>query len=233
MRLWANPRDRIDFFVRHGVVPRQPTPAQLERASWLIRLDAGITDRIPYYLRHPRDIFVSKRKAAGVRMSNAQIRQGGLMTDNPERVPTRDDATSYDGLDRALRYWLLMSPLRFALQTAINPYNLVPGTGLTIPTRFLIEHILHTPHPQPLWDIQVVQADDGGLDRLEEAVRWTSQGKSVRARINRALAQRDGYYDDVLDVIAGARRFEYPTMPPDRDPKRNDLVAWLNYALTL
>jgi hypothetical protein len=135
--------------------------------------------------------------------------------------------------DRTLKTACLISPVRFALMTCYNPWNAIPSTGLSTPMKYLVSHVVHAPHPTALWDVQIIHADEGGIDLLASEVRRAKTGRGLTPRIYRALAQRPGYYEYLEDLIPRVRRFDYPPTPAGFNPVLENLVNFLNYAAKL
>jgi hypothetical protein len=230
----ADPLPRIEFYVKRGLVPRMPTPEELASAERdNTQTGAGVIQRLRWYARHPLDVFPTRRKRRRLRQSNAEAARSGLARSAPsvEELRAEERARDLPWLDRALRALFLWSPARFAVQCLYNPYYPLPGSGLEIPTRYLIEHVLHSPHPSALWDLQIIAADPGGLDALERRLEECGRSRSLRSRIYRALAQREGYYDYLRELCAQVRRFDYPPTRPHCRPEFENLVLWLNYAM--
>jgi hypothetical protein len=142
-------------------------------------------------------------------------------------------------LDRVLKVTFQFSPARFAVQCYFNPYgwvvpwNAIPGSGLTVPLKNLISHVVHAPHPTALWDVQIIHADEGGLEQLEREIALAAAGCGLKPRIYRALTQDMSYYAYLRDLVPRVRRFDYPPPPPGFNPVYENLVDFLNYATTL
>ena len=119
------------------------------------------------------------------------------------------------------------------MQSLYNPWTLIPTSGLNIPARYLISHIVHSPHPTAVWDVQVIHPDEGALDELERQIELAAAGRGPRARVFRAMAQRPGYYDYLRDLVPRVRRFDYPPTPPGFSPILENLVGFLNWAAEL
>ena len=92
--------------------------------------------------------------------------------------------------------------------------------------------MVHAPHPTALWDVQIIHADEGGLDQLEREINLAATGRSLKPRIYRALTQDSSYYDYLRELVPRVRRFDYPP-PPGFNPVFENLVNFLNYAITL
>jgi hypothetical protein len=246
MRFGVDPWPRIEFYVRHGLVEKMPTAEQLQKASKLnIYAGGGFTERIIYYARHPLNLFPTKAKTQG--LLRMDMRDGDKMTETEESQTMASEgkgngngsSTPEPLLDRMLKLTFQFSPARFAVQCYFIPYgwvvpwNAVSGTGLTVPLNNLISHVVHAPHPTALWDVQIIHADEGGLDQLEREIELAATGRGLKPRIYRALIQHISYYDYLRDLVPRVRRFDYPPTPPRFNPTFENLVNFLNYAITL
>lgn len=230
--LWTDHRPRIEFYVRAGLVPKAPTDAQLKQAFLQIRHRVGVGGQLRYYAKHPAMILPTARKQAATRLSIQAIATSGFAS--PETVAI--EAVSSPGparpaFERFLERLFLFAPARLAAQTLTNPWALVPSSGLNTPTRHLIAHVLHTNHPPPaIWDTQIVQSDEGGLDELERRLDEAMRGRRLRNRVERSLGCREGYYEHLREWIPRLRRFEFPPIPHGLDPIGENLVEYLRYA---
>ncbi len=230
----TDPLARIQFYVGQGLVARAPTADELARVEREnTQQGAGVMQRVRWYARHPLDLLPTARKRRRLRQSNQEAARFGLAR-RPETEAEREAerrAAELPRVDRALRAAFLWSPVRFVVQCFFNPYYALPGSGLSIPTRYLVEHVLHSPHPSALWDLQLIHADPGGLELLERRLAECATSRSPKARIYRALAQREGYYEYLRELIASVRSFDYPPTRPHCRPEFENLVTYLNYAI--
>lgn len=231
--LWVDHRPRIAFYVRAGLVPEVPTDAQLKRAFETIRTGVGLSGQLRYYARHPLMMLPTARKRAATRHG---IAKGYLA---PHQV-TAADADADAGiprqprLDRLLETTFLFPPARLAVQTLYNPWAVVASSGLNVPRRFLIAHILQTNHPPPaIWDMQILQADAGGLDELRIEIERAMRSRKLRARIDRSLGNREGYYEHLLEWMPRLQRFEFPPVPPALRAVAENVVDYLRHATAL
>jgi hypothetical protein len=199
-RTWA----RIEFYVKAGLVPRAPSPYQLEQASQAQYAASAIPERIKYYCKHPLDIFPTATKALALRQTNQVVAAGyGAMSStgatavengSADRSPTlttgecevENAEPSILPFDRMLRAAFLFSPFRLTTHLVYNPWFLVPGTGLDVPTKYMVAHLAHGPHPFPLWDLQYSMPMRVGWTGLN--VNWRS-GQKVWI-VNRGSIER-------------------------------------------
>jgi hypothetical protein len=115
------------------------------------------------------------------------------------------------------------------------------GAALGAKLESLIRHLHLTYHQgMPVFDLQVVQTHDGGLQALRERTEEVLAGDTRRARRHRRfvsliLPRADDYYRQFLGDdgwIARAERLDYPR-PDTQDsafpPEFFSLVEFLNY----
>ena len=233
----VDPQQRIQFYVEQGLVQKAPNAEQLRWASAIALRGAGVAGRIGHFIRRPLDLFPSKAKRACYERTNADISEAGFVglaqmkTASLEKeVSTSDEPR----LEKVFRSMFLFSPAKFAVQCVINPWTMVPTSGLDIPPRFVVEHILHTAHAPPgIWDLQLIHPDPGALDALERKVEVCRKGGGLGVSLNRALGSRRDQFDFLADLIPRVRAFEYPPMPDGLQEIPNNLVAFLRFAAEL
>jgi hypothetical protein len=241
MSFGVDPWPRVEFYVHHGLVKKRPTAAQLEKASRLnVYYGGGVTERVMHYARHPLDLFPTRAKKQNLLRMKVRAAGKSTMFEEPQAAATvTASGTPEPFLDRALKVTFQFSPARFVVQCCFNPYgwvvpwNAIPGSGLTVPLKNLISHVVHAPHPTALWDVQIIHADEGGLEQLEREIELTATGCGLKPRIYRALTQDMSYYDYLRCLVPRVRRFDYPPPPPGFNPVYENLVDFLNYATTL
>jgi len=224
---------RIDFFLEQGLISKAPTAEQLAKAEKLSRTVAGPLQRVEFYIKNPMQIFPTKGKKDALQRKGA-VRNVGMMPEpgsSPEFVSPDMDETN--ALDRSLRWLFRISPVRFGVQIFFNPYYVVPGSALDTPSKWIIEHTLHSPHLTALWDVQLLLPEPEALDKLRrEAIRCRDQN-GVKPRIYRALVQRDSYYDYLIQLIEQVKIFDFPQPPPRYTPHFENLVKYLVFAAEL
>ena len=240
MRTGVDPWPRIEFYVRNGLVKAMPTTEQLRKASSRNAYATTPVERLNYYIRHPLHLLPTEAKRRQLRrvafktVAESHDSQGTAVA-TAGRDTGNGIANKVPHLltDRILSYTFQFTPARFAVQCYFNPWNATTGTGLNVPLKYLIEHVVHAPAPSSLWDVQIIHPDAGGLDRLEREIEWVANGSGMKSRIYRALVQDTDYYDYLRDLVTRVRRFDYPPPPPGYNPIFENLVNFLNYAVTL
>jgi hypothetical protein len=244
----VDPWPRIEFYVRHGLVQKMPTAQQLKQVSKLnVYKGGGMTERLRYYARHPLDLFPTSAKIQALQRMRVRSAKDTAEAEKVQRSETLLGHQSCNTQtpvlppfqDRVLKTACQFSPLRFVLACYFNPYGWsvpwdpVTGTGLTMPLKPLISHVLHTPHELALWDLQIIHPDEGGLDQLERELALAVKNQRLKYQFYRAMVQDLSYYDHLHDLILRVRRFDYPPPPPTYGAMTVNLVVFLNHALTL
>jgi hypothetical protein len=244
----VDPWQRIEFYVRNGLVQRMPTAKQLQTVSKLnVYKGGGMTERLRYYARHPLNLFPTPTKKRALQRMRMRNTEGTASSETEHWSGSQSTHQSHDNeihtlapfSDRLLNTACQFSPLRFDAACYFNPYgwsvpwNPIVGTGLTMPLQPLISHVLHTPHDFALWDLQIIHADEGGLDQLEREIEIAATSQCLQYRLYRAMIQDLSYYDHLRDLTPRVRQFDYPPPPPTYGALTTNLVYFLNYALTL
>ena len=225
----VDPWPRIEFYVRHGLVQKMPTAQQLKQVSKLnVYKGGGMTERLRYYAMHPLNLFPTQAKIQALQRRRMRSAKDTAESEKAQRSGTLSVHQSGNNKmhalepfsDRLLKMACQFSPLRFAIACYFNPYgwavpwNAVAGTGLTMPLKPLISHVLHTPHDLALWDLQIIHADEGGLDQLERELDLAVTSRRLKYRFYQAMIQDLSYYNHLHDLIPRVRQFDYP--PPHR-----------------
>jgi hypothetical protein len=234
----VDPWPRIEFYVRNGLVSSLPTPGQLEQASKRNMTGFAIAERAKYFFRHPEELFFPTRRRKQALMRTPRAEMDGMRKAEPQGPRGRRPLEQPTALvDRGLRSAYQLPAVRFLTACYFNPYiwppNATAVTGLTIPLKNLISHVCHEPHYAPLWDVQIIHADEGGLDQLEQEIERSSTDSRLKYRVYRAMTQSASYYDELRDLVPRVRRFEYPDPPPGYGLVTTNLVHFLNYATSL
>jgi hypothetical protein len=127
------------------------------------------------------------------------------------------DATAEEGY----RDHLASHPLvrQLAIFGHVGLDHLRTGSALGAKLESVCAHLILTFHRgMPVFDLQVIQTHDHGLDRLRDAIRETLDSSTKIGARRRTIASRllldpVGYYEQFLGddgFIARAARFEYP-----------------------
>jgi len=168
--------------------------------------------------------------------TTAQVKQGEF-----EMLPyviSSDATNEIHYVGTLLGHPVVRQPVIFSL---VGLDHLEIGTGLAAKLDSVIRHIHFTYHQgMPVWDLQVIQTHERGLERLREETEALLAPKSVTHRARRALlglilADPAPYLRLFLGdngYIARAERFDYPK-PSDEDAafpaEFFSLVDFVNY----
>jgi hypothetical protein len=178
-------------------------------------LDAGLVTRLP---------------------TRWQLRQGEL-----EMAPyvTSTDATAEEGYDGALfGHPVLRQPL---IMSQVGPDHLRIGSALGCAAESVCTHLQLTYHRgMPVFDLQVLQTHDGGLQRLRRSLEELDAGATPAARRRLRIARlilKDAraYHAQFLGAdgwIARAERLDYATPAEEGSafpPEFFSLVGFLDH----
>jgi hypothetical protein len=165
-----------------------------------------------------------------------QLHQGEL-----QMAPyvTSTDATAEEGYRGArLGHPVLRQPL-IVSQVGLDHFRL--GSALGVKLSSLCAHLQLTFHQgMPVFDLQVIQTHDDGLDVLRSSLVELLAGRTPRARRRRRLASLilanpDAYWSSFLGDqgwIARAARFDYPDAEEQGSafpPEYYSLVGFLRH----
>jgi hypothetical protein len=128
------------------------------------------------------------------------------------------------------RTWLGQVPVRAPLQALYSPHHLLLATGLSLPARAIVRHLLCVYHEDAFlgYDLQLLQSEDGGLDLLEAEASRVIRGDNKLAPVLRRMVGGDGYHARLVELAGEARRSHYPD-PLDVDPRFASLVGFLRF----
>lgn len=132
------------------------------------------------------------------------------------------------------RTWLGQVPVRAPLQVLYSPRHLLLETGLSLPSRTVVRHLLSVFHEDAFlgYDLQLLQSDPGGLDLLEAEATRVIEGDNRLAPLLRGMVGGDGYHARLRDLAAAARDGSLPD-PLDIDPRFASLVGFLRFCTEL
>jgi hypothetical protein len=128
------------------------------------------------------------------------------------------------------RTWLGQVPVRAPLQVLYSPRHLLLATGLSLPSRAIVRHLVSVYHEDAFlgYDLQLLHSAPGGLDLLEAEATRVVTGANRLAPVLRRLVGGDGYHARLVAHAAAARDSVYPD-PLDIDPRFASLVGFLQF----
>ena len=149
------------------------------------------------------------------------------------------DATAEEGYRRdVLAHPLVRQALIFA---HVGRDHLRTGSALGARLESICAHLILTFHRgMPVFDLQVIQTHDGGLERLAAAIEDARTGATSLGRRRGAIARRlfrdpEAYFAQFADWIPRAARFDYPAPEIEGSafpPEFFGLVPLAEYAAT-
>ena len=93
-----------------------------------------------------------------------------------------------------------------------DPASLVDPTGFNSTPDAIIGHIMQVVHANPVYDYQLLQSFEGGLDELERQIEAVLDGSHPRAASITAIVEDPTYHRRLLDHVRAYRRD--PDVPP-------------------
>jgi hypothetical protein len=153
------------------------------------------------------------------------LERAGLATVRPSRLQLL-----FGGLDMlrfliapAARDYYAQQQISFgfhqALRIADDPVSTIDPTGFFSDRDTIIGHVMQVVHMNPVYDLQLVQMFDGGLDEMERQVEAMVAGTHPRAATIGAIVEEPGYHARLLDYIRRYRR------DPDTAPLERPVVT--------
>ena len=98
------------------------------------------------------------------------------------------------------------------LRVLDDPVSMIDPTGLLSPRDTIVGHLMQVVHLNPVYDLQLVQMFDDGLEDLERQVQAMVEGRHPRAGTIGAIVEDPAYHARLLDYV---RRFRTdPLAPP-------------------
>jgi hypothetical protein len=142
----------------------------------------------------------------------------GTCTDHPVRHTWRA---------RILQYRVLRVPFLIA-ERAIAPLDF---SGLVSSPERVMCHLLAAHHDknQFAYDLQMLAAHPGWLERVRDEAKKTVESRDARARWLRDLVVYDGYHESLLSAVERALRGDYALPPEDASDPDVSFVAYLHW----
>jgi hypothetical protein len=151
----------------------------------------------------------------------ARLRERGYVDD----VPTRAQLV-FGGLDMvrfviepAARDYYRHKGISFGLHQLLrvldDPVSMIDPTGFLSARDTIIGHLMQVVHLNPVYDLQLLEAFDDGLDQLEQQVRQMIDGTHPRHATIAAIVEDPDYHQRLLDYVVRFRA-DRGTPPPVR-----------------
>jgi len=132
-----------------------------------------------------------------------------------ETPPTRAQMI-FGGLDMvrwviepAARDYYAQKGISFNLHQVLrfldDPVSLIDPTGFLSARDAIIGHVMQVVHLNPIYDLQLLECFDDGLDEIEAQVRAMIDGTHPRQRTIAAIVEDPGYHARLLDYVVRFR----------------------------
>jgi hypothetical protein len=142
-----------------------------------------------------------------------------------ERTPTRAQL-AFGGLDMlrfviepAARDYYAHKGISFTLHQVLrfvdDPVSMIDPTGFLSARDTIIGHVMQVVHLNPVYDLQLLESFDDGLDELERQVRAMLAGTHPRHATIAAIIEDPSYHARLLDYVV-AYRCDRTSAPPVR-----------------
>jgi hypothetical protein len=150
----------------------------------------------------------------------ATLQRKGLISARPTRAQLL-----FGGLDM-LRFLITPAARDYYAQRGISfgfhqvlrilddPVSMIDPVGLLSDRDTIVGHVMQVVHLNPIFDLQLIQMFDDGLEDFERQVEAMVAGTHPRHRTIAAIVEEEGYHRRLLDYV---RRFR-------ADPKTAPLV---------
>jgi len=96
-----------------------------------------------------------------------------------------------------------------------DPVSMIDPTGFMSDRDTIVGHVMQVVHLNPVYDLQLVQMFDDGLEDLERQVQDMVEGSHPRARSIGAIVEEPGYHERLLEFVRAYRR-DPASAPPIR-----------------
>lgn len=132
-----------------------------------------------------------------------------------DAIPTRAQLI-FGGLDMvrwviepAARDYYQQKGISFGLHQLLrvldDPVSMIDPTGFLSARDTIIGHVMQVVHLNPIYDLQLLECFDDGLDELERQVRAMLDGTHPRARTIGAIVEDPDYHRRLLDYVVRFR----------------------------
>lgn len=183
-------------------------PARLRERPWtLIRRTVGDREAIRGKLGRASHALVNYLIHRRVEDRLRTLRELGLI----ERIPNRTQMF-FGSLDM-FRFFIVpcaadyyrSKDIRFGFHALLrvldDPATMMDPTGLVSHPDAIIGHLLQVTHADPVYDIQLLAAHEGGVDELEQQLEQILAGTHPRGESIGAIVEDPGYHARLLEYV--------------------------------
>jgi hypothetical protein len=151
-----------------------------------------------------------------------------------EAVPTRPQLVA-GGFDM-LRFWIAPASAEYYREQGIDftfhqilrfldePASLLDPVGFFSTRDGIIGHLMQVVHANPVYDLELLQMWDDGLDELESQIEAMLDGTHPRAASIGAIVEEPAYHANLLRFVRAFRRD--PTIPPLLRSNVGEHASW-------
>jgi hypothetical protein len=109
------------------------------------------------------------------------------------------------------------------LRVLDDPVSMIDPTGFLSERDTIVGHVMQVVHLNPVYDLQLIEMFEDGLEQFERQVEAMVAGTHPRARTIGAIVEDPGYHARLLDYVRRFRK-DPTTTPPVREEQtlRND-----------
>lgn len=139
-----------------------------------------------------------------------------------DEIPTRLQIF-FGSLDM-LRYYLAPGAKDYYASRGINytfhnflkilddPASLIDPSGIRSPRDTIIGHVLHVVHANPIYDFQLLEMYEDGMDEMEKQTQWMVDGIHPRQQTINAIVEDPEYHSRLLRYIKTYRKDPFAPM---------------------
>lgn len=144
-----------------------------------------------------------------------------------ERAPTRLQLVV--GSIDMLRFWIepaardyyqrrgISFGMHQVLRVLDDPSSMIDPLGFLVDRDVIIGHLMQVVHANPAYDLQLLEAHEGGLEELERQVEQMLAGTHPRARSIGAIVEEPDYHARLLEYVRAYRADRRAARAPVRE----------------
>lgn len=91
-----------------------------------------------------------------------------------------------------------------------DPASIIDPTGFNSTRDAIIGHVMQVVHANPIYDLQLLESFEDGLDEMEKQVRMVLDGTHPRTESIQAIVEDPHYHEELLEHIRAYREHRNP-----------------------
>jgi len=147
-----------------------------------------------------------------------RLQAKGLITEIPTRLQI-----FFGSLDM-LRYYIEPGAKDYYATRGLNytfhnllkilddPASLIDPSGIRSPRDTIIGHVLHVVHANPIYDFQLLEMYEDGMDEMQKQTQWMVSGIHPRQQTINAIVEDPEYHRRLLSYIHAYRQDPFTPM---------------------